>query len=485
MTQAGYLSDVPYPPHFQREMTPLWLAQAATALGRRAPPAERSFHWLELGCGSGLSAAVVAACHPQARCTAVDVGAAHIASAHALAHLARLPNLAPVQADVLVLADGPDEALAPCDFIVLHGMYAWISPAHRAAVVRIAARWLKPGGLLYVGYMSAPGAALLAPVRALMQAHARQGQGNSAARARAALDFVRQLARDGLLAARPELAGQLERMAAESDAYLAHEFLAPHAEALPVARVTADFEAAGCEWIGSATLTDNVDALSLPAAVQPHLRGLRDPVLAETVRDLARHQSLRRDIFQRPLPDGAHRLPPDEHRMQLLAQAVSAVPGAPTGGALVYDSRIGPIEGAAALFEPLLAALAQGPQTFGGLAALPAFARQPGILSQALQLLYQAGWGHPLRRDAVDALPAWRLNRLLLGLAQDAPLPFAPPGWLVAPLLGTALPLDEDVRQHVVQALSAPTEHTREDRTLAAWAAVGALPRAGYTSRIA
>lgn len=434
----GYLDDVAYPDFFHREMTPLWLSSAATALGRAAPDPAAPHVWMELGCGAGLGALLTAAANPQAQCIGIDLNAAHVAAAAARAQAAGIDNIAFHRKDLSDLATADPATLPACDYIVLHGVYAWVSDAVQRAVIEIVRRWLKPGGLLYLGYMTHPGASAFAAAQRFMRVHAAAGTGSSDARARAALAALRaaQAAGAGYFSAQPDLARQLALVEAEGPGYLAHEFLNPHWQPLHVADVMAQCAVAGCSYIGSASLLENIDAVSLPEPAQALLRTIDDPVQAETLRDLARNQSQRRDLYQRT--DGMasrHALEGAAHRAGLWRQVIAPLPGMPCRGPFVMETRIGPVEASDAVFSPLLMALQQGPQSFGALARLPAYAPQPGVLNQAFQALCATGSAHlALPVPRVEAGPAWRLNRLLSHGAQTAQR-----RWLAAPALGSAM----------------------------------------------
>jgi len=431
-TRDGYVVDVAYPGHFHRETMPLWLHATATALGFGAPDPARSYRWCELGCGGGLNTLLAAATNPLGEFVGVDFNAAQLEPARNAASDARLANVEFVAADVDMFARG--QPAAGFDFIVLHGIWSWVSRETQLALRNAVARLLRPGGIAYVGYMCHPGASSMAAIGKLLREHARHLPGSSADKVRAGLRLLRDLADagSGFVAEHPGIARQIEAMEREPAGYLAHEFLSDHWQPQHAADTIRDFAAAGCGWIGSAVPLENIDALSVPGNVQPLLRGLPSAPLAETVRDLARNQSQRRDLFQRdPAP-----LSPQRHIAALDAIAFAALPGAPRAGGLTFDTRIGPVPGPAEIFDPLLRALAEGPRRFGELRRLPAFTDAPGLLNQALQALTWSGCAHPLRGDDAPAPSCDAIDALLRESAAVAPRG----RWRTAPTFGTALP---------------------------------------------
>ncbi|MCQ4160518.1 class I SAM-dependent methyltransferase [Roseomonas sp. GC11] len=465
----GYISDVAYPALFHREMTPAWIDAVARALGCAAPDIAAPFRWCELGCGAGLNSLVSAATCPQGDFLAVDMDAAQIGEARRIAAAAALSNITFLQAGFEELAALPAEPLGCFDIIVTHGVLSWISPAQRAALHRFIDRCLKPGGLVYVHYMAQPGMAAAASAQHLVRYHASMRPGGSATRAAEALAFLRSLseAGAGFFTAHPQERQRLEAATRMPPAALAHEWLTEHWEPFHVARVMEDFAALGCLYRGSATPLDNIDAASLPQGARRSLVGVADPALAETLRDFARNQSLRRDLYQR----GGSPLSSAQHALALEQLAVTLLPGAPSGeGDLTFETPGGPVIGEAALFGPLLRALQGGPRSLGELARLPGFSPHPSQLNQAVQMLLWSGCLHPVARPLPDPAPGWRLNHQLAA-RPDA-------GWLAAPALGTALPATATeialARAVLEGGGEAPPVMARAKRDW--WVACGALP---------
>ncbi len=397
---GGYVTDVPYPGRFHRETMPLWLHAAATSLGYAAPDITRAYGWCELGCGDGSNVLLAAATNPAGRFVGVDFNAEHIALARAAAARAGIDNVQFVQADFADFATDARWA-SMFDFVVLHGVWSWVPAAVRRSALDVIARTLKPHGLVYIGYMSHPGSSQLAAIQKLLLEYARQLQGDSAQRVRHALAYLKRLADagTGYFAEHPGAARQVAAMQAEDPAYLAHEFLTEHWQPQHSADVIGELTAIGCDFIGSATTCENIDALSIPGQAQALIGGLPTRVLAETVRDLARNQSLRRDLYQL----GAQALSSTDHLAALDALKLGALPGAPAGGELSFDTRIGPVPGPEPLFGPVLQALAEGPARFSTLRQLPVFAQRPGLLNQVVQMLLWGGCAHPLRCDGLPA----------------------------------------------------------------------------------
>src|SRR5690349_15351480 len=151
---AGYVTDVPYVYGFKPMLAPAWLDLVAV-LGGVAPPARNEgFAWCDLGCGQGVTAAILAATHPQGVFHGIDAMPAHIDHARRLAAEAAIPNARFHAAGFAAARDLP---LPQFDYIVVHGVYSWIDRNGQRALRDFIDRRLKPGGLVYLGYNAMPG----------------------------------------------------------------------------------------------------------------------------------------------------------------------------------------------------------------------------------------------------------------------------------------------------------------------------------------
>lgn len=425
-----YVDDIAYPHHFHREMTPAWIDAVLRGLGRPRPDPLAPLRWCELGCGLGLNALACAAANPAIHVTAIDGNAAQLQRLRGDADHAGLRNIDAVQVDFsdLDAFEPPGDGF---DVIVTHGVLSWISPRQLQAVLRFIQRRLKPGGVVYSHYMTHPGLSAAAATQRLVRRLAAAQPGSSAQRAQAGLEMLLRLdqAGAGHFVASPQERQRLAAARQQDPAALAHELLPAHWEPFHVGDMIEAFASIGCEYVGSATPIDNIDAASLPAATRPLLASAPDTAAAETIRDIARNQSYRRDLYQK----GGQALRPAEHMAALLSLKVASLPGTPRSGGLTFNTPIGPVQGEAAVFGPLLAALARQPQSVEALSRLHRQPLHPSLLNQVVQMLLWAQLAHPLAANPAPAAPAWRLNRRLaeVGVA----------GHLLAPALGTALPV--------------------------------------------
>ncbi|WP_374299995.1 methyltransferase regulatory domain-containing protein [Paracoccus sp. (in: a-proteobacteria)] len=396
---TDYRRDTVYPAFFHREQSPVWLSTVCAALGRAAPAGTR---WCEIGCGQGYGMAILAAANPGMQFTGIDVNPDHIALARGRAEAADLDNAAFICADIR--DDGVVEG--SFDFIVTHGVMSWVDDAVHQAIASFVADRLSDDGVAAVHYTSEPGGAAFRAFHAVFRSVAHRS--DPIAEGLRALTAMRD-AKAGFFQLYPHASQTLDALLADPPEYVAHEYLNPVFRPLAFHEVEALFAPHGLSWLGSATPIENIDAVSIPSDAARAIAPVRERTLRETMKDMARNQALRYDLFARP----AAALGDHAHLSLLRTTAWRLLPGAPAPGRLTFQARIGPVEGDAAIFRPLLQALAQGSQSFDALEKVPPFAGRPALLNQALQMLLWAGVAHPAVPVANPA-PAARLNRILL-----------------------------------------------------------------------
>ncbi|MEI9888625.1 MAG: class I SAM-dependent methyltransferase [Rhizomicrobium sp.] len=282
------MTPAAYPITYQRETSPSWLNYAAVLNGAASRDLARPFRFLELGCGRGYSALLHAAAHPAGEFVAVDRDAAAIAQARGWAASCGVRNVRFVAAgfDAAGLKDLPR-----FDFVVLHGVYSWVSAPTRAVLCALLRDSLLPGGLAYVSYNCLPGRAGELPLRRLLQEFGG-GDGAREIERWRALGF-------GYFKTHPAAALAVKSWAAQPQGYLAQEYLAEACEALWSVDVADEMAQAGLRWIASATLRDRHDALLVDDATARAIAGLATPRLRTLALDLAVNRAFRRDVFVR------------------------------------------------------------------------------------------------------------------------------------------------------------------------------------------
>jgi SAM-dependent methyltransferase len=298
---ARYVTDVPYARRFVRELSPAWLDFTALICGFQPPPRENGFAWCELGCGHGVTPALLAAAHPDGRFIGIDLMPQHVEFAEQLCRDAGIANAA---FHALDFAAAEKLDLPRFDTIVAHGVYTWVDAAAQADLLRFVDRHLKPGGLLYLSYDCLPGWAGDMPLQHLLRVLTERAQGDSIAR----LDGA-----DKIITALQGLGADVLRLGAmgrEWEAlrrtlppgYFVHQFLPPAWKPIYVTELRQAVSTIGLAPVGSATIRENVDAFTLDRPARELVAAASDPDLRELLRDYLLQKRFRRDVFGREVP---------------------------------------------------------------------------------------------------------------------------------------------------------------------------------------
>src|ERR1700719_1030035 len=294
----GYGADIPYLRDFKPMLAPAWLDHVALVAGIEPPARRNGLAWCDLGCGQGVTAAILAATHPSGVFHGIDAMPAHIDHARRLAAAAAIPNL---QLHAVDFAAASGLELPQFDYIVAHGVYTWIGPETQCAVRRFIDRRLKPGGLVYLSYNAMPGCACDLPFQSLLREFAPKFRGDDIGRLTAAAQLARTLAGAGVASlARSFIVKELqERPEDYPPAYLVHDFIPPAGRPLSVPEVRKNMATIGLEPVGSTTLSENFDWMVLDEGARQTLKAIADRDARELVRDYYLEQRFRCDVFSR------------------------------------------------------------------------------------------------------------------------------------------------------------------------------------------
>jgi len=367
--RAEYVTDVNYVRAFEGDLSPARLRLVA-ALNGFVPPAADAFDYCELGSASGDTIATLAGAYPRSRFVGVDVNPDHIAAADALADAGKLENVRFLERDFAALSTVDLPAL---DYVSAHGVLSWVGPDKRKAVIDIASRKLKQGGLLYVSYNALPGWAQLEPLRQLIVSRGEMVGGSSLDRARAGLDLAKLMKECGAeyFQSNPAAAAMLKTIDRLGLPYVVHEYLHAHWTPMYFAQVAAEMAASDLYFVGPLPLYLNYRDLAIPEPLQPLFRGIDDRVTFESLKDFALNEFFRRDVYVK----GRMPRSEDATRAYLEDAVFGYVPTAvPSEGARELRLPHRTLRFMGALFDTLLPALDDGAATVASLAARPELA---------------------------------------------------------------------------------------------------------------
>lgn len=360
----GYPVSEPYPASWHHFQSPAHLRVICALMGVRwevGPDAPISI--ADIGCGTGYTAAMLAAGNRSAQVLGLDYSPAHIAEARSLAAAAGLTNLHFLEADLAELGDAEIDRLPEFDLITVHGLWSWVADPVREGVLRLLRRRLKPGGLAMIGYNALPGAAGALGL-ARMARGAMQGAGNSVDGVAAVTKLVERLIAAEAMHLPPSGWRRLFTGEAKNvpPGYVLHEFLTEHWRPAFFADVAGAMVTARCEFVGSATIDENFPQMTLTPTQRELWDEAPDAATRELVKDLCVQRAFRRDVFVR----GLRRVPRD-----LVVDSLWVASASHAQGEISMVAQAGMAQLPQPLIDAVRVALWEGPQTIGALRALP------------------------------------------------------------------------------------------------------------------
>lgn len=310
---ADYRTDSGYIYHYLDKLSPAFMRSALLLAGVDMPTSseDRTFRYLELGFGQGLSLAINAATNP-GEYWGVDFLPEHAAKAEAFAMASggNITILNNTFAETAAMAG----TLPQFDVIALHGVWSWINKENRDAILTVIDRTLKPGGIVYNSYNTIPGWSFFIPIRDLMMTVASlydEGKVDPYE----IIDYILAMAetkQSAYLLLNPFAVEYLASLKSESRDYIMHEFLNSSWENFPYSKVADAMHSVGCSFASSAFLQYELDNALRPKAADM-IGQIIDPDIRESLKDFALNQKFRGDYFVR----GPKEISPEEQWTRL------------------------------------------------------------------------------------------------------------------------------------------------------------------------
>lgn len=410
---GGYVTDIPYTTGWYRQQSPTIIALSCLLGGVASPMpgADDPLNYLELGCGHGFGAMILAASNPAWCVTAVDYNPAHIAAAREWAAEAGLTNITFLEADLTTLAeDATAQSIPQADFVSMHGLWSWVPPAVQAGVVRLLRDKVRPGGAVHVSYNALPAWGSAVGMGRLLRMVGRQHAGRSDRQADEGFKFIREmLAADALQLQRSEIVRMLmEKLKELPGIYLAHEYMNDFWAPCFMADVAQALSAAKLEWVASANLIENFPELTLTEEHRALVNRFDDPMVRELIKDHCIDRLLRHDIFVR----GARRISPYQRDAALMDLSIN-LSIRPQDLPLEAEMPVGRATLNPKFYRPIVEALTDGPRRIGELLQLPEVEGKRDNPAELVGILIGSQVAEPvLRPDAPPSPVAQRFNRV-------------------------------------------------------------------------
>ncbi|MBP6020438.1 MAG: methyltransferase regulatory domain-containing protein [Burkholderiaceae bacterium] len=299
--------------------SPGHLRAAAHLYGIESVPIENA-RVLELGCAAAGNLLPFVLAYPGAHAVGVDLSPAQIQQGQKVVQDLEIQNL---YLHAMSLTDITKD-FGEFDYIIVHGVFSWVPPEVRQAILRICRENLSPKGLAYISYNTYPGwkAGDIVRDAMLLHSHAATNDDEKLASAKAMLTLLS----DGLSAGNslaPSLRAAVTQLQKQSDYYISHEYLETFNSPCYLLELVDAAQQAGLAYVGdaephselSATYGQNVQLNhSLIALGQPK-------VLRQQYLDFAIGRNFRKSILVHQEREAEVLISPDLEQLKNLRWA--------------------------------------------------------------------------------------------------------------------------------------------------------------------
>jgi len=287
------LDRIPYTDTFFSELNPHSIRCIALLRGH-AVPDSRIFTYCELGCGTGHSLLVYAAANPEAKFIGVDFNQQHILYAEQRAETLGITNCTFIHADITTWHN-PTQ----CDYIVMHGVYAWVHQEVRNAIHRIIEQALSPNGLVLVSYNAYPGWHVYEPLRMMMREYSLELSEDPFYNAEQGIGFLRWMheRQSPYMKLVPMVESFIEELEKHDPRYIIHEYYADHWTPLLFSQMNQYMQGSGMSFGGQIPFFLNDGNICLPEGFEEFSELKNDETRFEAFKDLIRNTMFRWDVY--------------------------------------------------------------------------------------------------------------------------------------------------------------------------------------------
>ena len=269
------------------------LATVAAFLGLH-PPAVAQCRVLEVGCSDGSNLIPMALGLPSAQFVGCDLSERALAAGRRRIAELGLTNIALVQEDLAAFSPSHGSF----DYIIAHGVYSWVPPEVRDALLALGGKRLTSNGVMFVSYNALPGCRIRQVAWDILRAHVEHID-----EPRARLDEARRLARILGEAGRvwqeadEAVRAEFRVIASRSDSVLYHDDLAVPNDPFYFRDFIANAARFGLKYLAESDL-HSMSAAGVSADARAFLSTL-DPLSREQYLDYVRLRRFRQTLLQR------------------------------------------------------------------------------------------------------------------------------------------------------------------------------------------
>lgn len=241
-TLASY-DELPYDSLPLPETQPDFLAAVARLHGFEVPDPRRA-RILELGCAQGGNLIPLAWRWPESDCVGVELSRVQAEAGADFIRRLGLSNVRILHGDLAALPEG----IGRFDYIIAHGVFSWVPPGVRQALLELCRTHLSEQGIAYVSFNVTAGWDQLQPLRA--ELIERTAAAQPAPRRHAhALRVLGELEAEWT---DPVLLKEIAYLKSAAPSYLFHEYLAEFNLPMAFGEFASQLDAHGLRYVGEA-----------------------------------------------------------------------------------------------------------------------------------------------------------------------------------------------------------------------------------------
>ena len=158
---ATAYDELAYPTAIFNQTQPDRLATIARLTGLNPPPVATA-RTLEIGGGDGMNLVALATAWPDAEFVNFDLASTAIERGREWIAKCSLSNIRMEALDILEAAQTLEGSF---DYIIAHGVYAWVPPDVREATMALIGKLLSPNGIAFLSYNAMPGGYMRLAIR--------------------------------------------------------------------------------------------------------------------------------------------------------------------------------------------------------------------------------------------------------------------------------------------------------------------------------
>lgn len=285
--------DRPYDSHPFVYTRPEFLRTRGVLFGLNPPKIETA-RILELGCSSGGSLINFACNYPKSYTLGIDLSQVQIDLGKKVISDLKLKN---IELKCLSILD-IDESFGKFDYIICHGVFAWVPLDVQNKILEISSKLLNKDGISFISYNAMPGWNMMKTIREMMLFHASMfhDSNDKLQQAKLFLKFINEALEGSNTPYAKFLREEVEKLFSHGDYYLAHEYLEDQNTPLYFHQFMDMAKSYNLQYLADANLS-SMFVGNMPPKAAEKLQAVSDIIRQEQYMDFIRNHRFRTTLL--------------------------------------------------------------------------------------------------------------------------------------------------------------------------------------------